>query len=90
MKRKTRTHSPGIIEYGLYSYYFSSSSVRLATKSLAPIKKNRRYRFSFWNWVQKYYSNLADRFRTDRNDDVKAIFIEETLLRKIDGHKYWL
>jgi transposase-like protein len=43
---------------------------------------------SFWNWVQKYSNLAADRFRIDRHN-IKAVFVDETLL-KIDGQEYWL
>lgn len=42
-----------------------------------------------WKWVQRYASHAGDRFfRTDRRV-VKAIFVDETMVR-IDGHEYWL
>ena len=84
--KRNRTH-PAIIRYGIY-LYFSSRSFRLAARCLSSItKRTRRSHVSVWKWVQKY-SNLTDRFGTDRNA-VKEIFVDETLLQ-IDGKDYWL
>ena len=86
MMKRNRTH-PAIIRYGIY-LYFSSRSFRLAARCLSSItKRTRRSHVSVWKWVQKY-SNLTDRFGTDRNA-VKEIFVDETLLQ-IDGKDYWL
>lgn len=80
---RTRTH-PAVIEYALY-VYFNSSSLRLAARSLAPVKK--RSHVAVWTWVQKY-AGCADRFRPDKRA-VSQIFVDETLIR-IDGHDWWL
>jgi hypothetical protein len=81
---RTRTHS-AVMGYGLYMYFSSRSSFRLAAKSLAPIKK--RSHVSIGKWVQKY-SDCVDRFRTDKRL-VRGIFVDETLLQ-IDGQDYWM
>lgn len=73
-----------IVRYGLY-LDFSSRSFRLAARCLESIAK--RSHVSIWKWVQKY-SDLADRFETDRRL-VKEIFVDETLLQ-VDGQNYWL
>jgi putative transposase len=81
---RTRTN-PAIVRYGLYMY-FNSRSFRLAAKSLAEVKK--RSHVAIWKWVQRY-AHLADRFRIDRRQVRRILFVDETLL-KIDGHEYWL
>jgi putative transposase len=80
---RTRTH-PAVVRYALY-LYFSSRSFRLAARCLSTAVT--RSHVSIWKWVQKY-SNLADKFGTNRRL-VKAIFVDETLLQ-VDGEKYWL
>jgi putative transposase len=78
--------NPSIIKYGQY-LYFSSRSLRLATRCLESVVK--RSHVSMWKWIQKY-SNLDDRIKTDRHHSVKAIFVDETMIR-IDGQDYyWL
>jgi len=73
-----------VVRYALY-LYFSSRSLRLASRCLSPVIK--RSHVAIWKWVQRYAS-CADRFRTDRRA-VRRIFVDETLVR-IDGHEYWL
>jgi putative transposase len=86
MLYRTRTH-PAVIRYGLYLYFSSSRSFRLAAKSLAPIKK--RSHIAIWKWVQKYADCAADRFKTNNKRLVKKIFVDETMLQ-VDGQNYWL
>jgi putative transposase len=80
---RTRTH-PAVVRYALY-LYFSSRSLRLASRCLSPVIK--RSHVAIWKWVQRYAS-CADRFRTDRRA-VRRIFVDETLLQ-IAGQDYWL
>jgi hypothetical protein len=77
MLYRTRTNK-AIIRYGLYLYFSSSRSFRLAAKSLTPIKKRSMY-LSGNRWVQKYADCAADRFRTHK-PLIKEIFVDETLL----------
>jgi putative transposase len=84
--KRNRTH-PAIISYGLYLYFISSRSFRLASKCLSTTAIARTH-VAIWKWVQKY-SGLADRFRIDKHSSVKRIFVDETLI-KIEGQNYWL
>jgi len=64
--------------------YFNSRSYRLDGKSLEPIIKR-----TIWKWVQKY-SILAGRFVVIGKRQVQKIFVDETLLKIINGQHYWL
>ena len=83
--KRIRTN-PSIIAYGLY-LYFNSRSYRFAGKSLEPLIK--RTHVSIWKWLQKY-SILADRFVVIGKRKVQKIFVDETLLKIINGQHYWL
>jgi putative transposase len=83
--KRNRTH-PAIISYGLYLYFISSRSFRLASKCLSTTAIARTH-VAIWKWIQKY-ADCADRFGTDRRL-VKEIFVDETMLQ-IDGQNYWL
>lgn len=76
---------PAIRIYGLYLYFSSRRSFRLAAKCLESMMKSSHT--SIWNWVQRY-SDCADRFRIGKHQ-IKEIFVDETLL-KIDVQEYWL
>jgi len=80
---RNRTH-PAVVRYALY-LYFSSRSLRLASRCLSSVIK--RSHVAIWKWVQKY-AHCADQFQTDRRA-VRAIFVDETLLQ-IAGRDYWL
>jgi putative transposase len=73
-----------MVRYALY-LYFSSRSLRLASRCLSPVTK--RSHVAIWKWVQKY-AHCADRFRTDRRA-FREIFVDETPLQ-IAGQDCWL
>jgi transposase-like protein len=77
---RTRTHPTAIIRYGLYLYFSSSRSFRLAAKCLSAAVTERTH-VSIWKWVQKYAAIAADGFRMDRRL-VKKIFVDETLFSR--------
>jgi transposase-like protein len=84
--KRIRTNPAIIIAYGLY-LHFNCRSYRFASKSLKPITK--RTHVSIWKWVQKYAS-LTDRF-VIRCRRIKEVFVDETLLKKVNGENYcWL
>jgi putative transposase len=73
----TRRRTPlWVMAYGVY-VYFSSLSLRKASRILEPTMK--RSHEAIREWVQRF-SSLADRFRVDRRD-VSSIFIDETMIR---------
>ena len=44
---------------------------------------------SIWKWWMQKHADVVDRFRVNRNQ-VKVIFVDETLLIQINGKDYWL
>jgi transposase-like protein len=46
---------------------------------------------SIWKWVQQKHAHIADGFSRTSKDDVKKIFVDETLIQQINGQDYyWL
>ncbi|MGC8557749.1 MAG: hypothetical protein ACP5NC_02000, partial [Nitrososphaeria archaeon] len=71
---QTRKRTPiALILYALY-LYFSSLSLRRASRILEPIIK--RSHVAIWKWIQRY-SSVLDSFDVSRKN-VRAIFIDET------------
>ncbi len=91
MNRK-RTEDPAVVSYGLYLYFSSSRSFRLAATRCLSSSVIKRTSVAIWKWVQRYSKLVAAEDRLSRikiHAVKKIVFAEETLL-KVDGIEYWL